>query len=42
MKKYDNLTLGFCRLGIAGLAPKAPGTWGTFVACILAPFLFLR
>lgn len=36
----DETTLAFCRLGVAGLAPKAPGTWGTAVACILAPFLF--
>lgn len=42
-KKYtfgDELTLAFCRLGVAGLAPKAPGTWGTAVGCLLAPFLF--
>lgn len=37
----DECILAFCRLGVAGLAPKAPGTWGTAVACILAPFLFL-
>lgn len=36
----DELTLAFCRLGVAGLAPKAPGTWGTAMACLLAPFLF--
>lgn len=37
----DNIILGFCRLGIAGLAPKAPGTWGTALACLIAPFVFL-
>lgn len=36
----DEITLAFCRLGVAGLAPKAPGTWGTLVGCLLAPFLF--
>lgn len=38
---WDQCVLFFCRLGIAGLAPKAPGTWGTALACVLAPFLFL-
>lgn len=37
----DAAILMFCRLGVAGLAPKAPGTWGTALACLLAPFLFL-
>lgn len=36
----DELVLAFCRLGVAGLAPRAPGTWGTLVGCLLAPFLF--
>lgn len=36
----DEMTLAFCRLGVAGLAPRAPGTWGTALACCLAPFLF--
>lgn len=36
----DELNLAFCRLGVAGLAPRAPGTWGTAVGCLLAPFLF--
>lgn len=43
LKKYDLMdecTLAFCRLGVAGLAPRAPGTWGTAVGCLLAPFLF--
>ncbi len=39
--KTDFLTLFFCRLGIAGLAPKAPGTVGTLVAALLAPICFL-
>lgn len=37
----DTIILAFCRLGIAGLAPRAPGTWGTALACILAPLLYL-
>lgn len=40
MSFYDKCILFFCRLGIAGLAPKAPGTWGTALACLLAPFIF--
>lgn len=36
----DEVTLSFCRLGVAGLAPRAPGTWGTAIGCLLAPFLF--
>lgn len=36
----DEMILAFCRLGLAGLAPRAPGTWGTAVGCLLAPFLF--
>lgn len=35
------LSLGFCRLGVAGLAPKAPGTWGSALAAVLAPLYFL-
>lgn len=41
MRVRDACILAFCRLGVAGLAPKAPGTWGTALACLLAPFLFL-
>ncbi len=41
MRSWDAWILSFCRLGIAGLAPKAPGTWGTALACVLAPFVFL-
>ncbi|MDR1776541.1 MAG: phosphatidylglycerophosphatase A [Desulfovibrio sp.] len=37
----DNIVLVFCRLGPAGLAPRAPGTWGSLAACLLAPFVFL-
>ena len=33
--------LAFCRLGVAGLSPRAPGTCGTALACVLAPWLFL-
>ena len=35
------LCLGYCRLGVAGLAPKAPGTWGSALAAVLAPLYFL-
>jgi phosphatidylglycerophosphatase A len=41
MSRSDKAVLAFCRLGAAGLAPRAPGTWGSAVACLLAPFLFL-
>ncbi|MDE6735063.1 MAG: phosphatidylglycerophosphatase A [Desulfovibrio sp.] len=41
MRFQDNCVLAFCRLGVAGLASKAPGTWGTALACLLAPFCFL-
>ncbi|MBD5648007.1 MAG: phosphatidylglycerophosphatase A [Desulfovibrio sp.] len=41
MRFWDACTLAFCRLGVAGLAPRAPGTWGTALACLLAPFCFL-
>ena len=41
MRLIDQITLSFCRLGVAGLAPKAPGTWGTAIACLLAPYVFL-
>lgn len=37
---WDHAALHFCRLGGAGLAPSAPGTWGTAVAVLLAPILF--
>lgn len=41
MRLIDQITLSFCRLGVAGLAPQAPGTWGTAIACLLAPYVFL-
>ena len=41
MTRFDKIILIFCRLGPAGLAPWAPGTWGSALACLLAPFLFL-
>ena len=41
MRFRDACILAFCRLGVAGLAPRAPGTWGTALACLLAPVLFL-
>ena len=37
----ESWILGFCRLGFAGLSPKAPGTCGTALACLLAPVFFL-
>ncbi len=36
----DTLVLAFCRLGIAGLSKWAPGTCGTFLALLVAPWLF--
>ncbi len=38
---FDFLILFFCRLGVAGLSPKAPGTMGTLVAVLLAPLCFM-
>ncbi len=38
--KFDKLIMGFARVFNIGLMPKAPGTWGTALACVLAPFLF--
>ena len=37
----DNLALGISRLGVAGLSPKGPGTCGSLVAVILAPWCFM-
>ena len=37
----EKLILTFCRLGFAGLMPKAPGTWGSALACVIAPFCFV-
>lgn len=36
----DTMILAFCRLGIAGLSKWAPGTCGTFLALLVAPFIF--
>ena len=35
------LALFVCRLGVAGLSPRAPGTCGTALAAVLAPWCFL-
>ncbi len=37
----DALCLFFCRAGVAGLAPVAPGTWGSLLATIFAPIYFI-
>ena len=37
----DRLALGVARLGVAGLAPKGPGTCGSLVAVLLAPWCFM-
>lgn len=37
----DEIVLGVARLGPAGLSPKAPGTVGSAVAVLVAPWLFL-
>ena len=37
----DQWTLFVCRLGIAGRSPIMPGTCGTLMAAVLAPFVFL-
>ncbi|MDR1856173.1 MAG: phosphatidylglycerophosphatase A [Desulfovibrio sp.] len=37
----DRAVLALCRLWIAGLSPWVPGTAGTAVACLLAPFCFV-
>ncbi|MDR2819539.1 MAG: phosphatidylglycerophosphatase A [Desulfovibrio sp.] len=41
MPIFDKCALFYCRLGIAGLSPKAPGTCGSALACLLAPYLYL-
>lgn len=35
------LCLFICRLGVVGLARRAPGTWGSAAAALLAPIWFL-
>lgn len=37
----DFCVLAFCRLGVAGLSPAAPGTCGSLLALLVAPVLFL-
>ncbi len=37
----DTLSLLFCRVGAAGMAPHAPGTWGSLVAILFAPMWFM-
>ena len=37
----DRLALNLATLGPAGRMPKAPGTWGSLVAALLAPIVFL-
>ncbi len=37
----DHLALAIARLGVAGLSPKGPGTCGSFVALVLAPWCFM-
>ncbi len=41
MNGPDRLALLLARVGPAGLSPKAPGTCGSAVATLLAPFVFL-
>lgn len=41
MSVFDRLILLFCRVGPAGLSPKAPGTMGSLAAILAAPVLFL-
>lgn len=38
---WDKCVLAFCRLGVVGLCPVAPGTACSAVAALLAPWLFL-
>ena len=37
----DNLALGISRLAVAGLSPMGPGTCGSLVAVLLAPWCFM-
>lgn len=37
----DNLSLAFSRIIVAGLSPVMPGTCGSAVAAVLAPFIFM-
>lgn len=38
---FDRLILAFCRVEPAGLSPRAPGTFGSLAAIIMAPFVFM-
>ena len=37
----DSLALAYARVGFAGKSPYAPGTCGSLVAIVLAPFIFM-
>ncbi len=37
----DTLLVNIATLWLAGHGPKAPGTWGSLVAMLLAPFVFM-
>ena len=37
----DSLLLAYARVGFAGKSPWAPGTCGSLVAIVLAPFIFM-
>ena len=41
MSFWNTCILAYCRLGIAGLSPRAPGTAGSALAALLAPLIFL-
>lgn len=41
MSFWNTCILAYCRLGIAGFRPRAPGTAGSALAALLAPLLFL-
>ncbi len=38
----DRLAREVCTLGPVGHLPRAPGTWGSLVAVVFAPWLFLQ
>ncbi|MCL1939994.1 MAG: phosphatidylglycerophosphatase A [Desulfovibrionaceae bacterium] len=38
---WDTLLLNYARVWPAGLSPVAPGTCGSLVAIVLAPFIFM-
>lgn len=37
----DSILLAYARVGFAGKSPYAPGTCGSLVAIVLAPFVFM-